>query len=299
VTAPVATVSPVYTGFTPIASCHWQSLSNILAARGLADANRSLCPTWGFRWTGDGVLFGGGRWPELVRQLFGIRIEEHTFADPGAAERFERSLGRAGLPFVAEIDAYYVPSPYHGVEHVVHTVVVTHRDAESAVILDTTNHPTPSTVPIGRYRQLRGTPCVGRLDPYRLYLPVPGTPAQPTADEILTAVRDDLTGHGAAGLDAFARFMDWYAGSAEVISVTRAAAERFAAAGLFELLAERGCAPAAEAAAGLRELSDAWYTVHLLTVHPRAGDSRHRQRVLRLMRQLADAERRFLDRLPG
>ena len=170
---------------------------------------------------------------------------------------------------------------------------------ESAVILDTTNHPTPSTVPIGRYRQLRGTPCVGRLDPYRLYLPVPGTPAQPTADEILTAVRDDLTGHGAAGLDAFARFMDWYAGSAEVISVTRAAAERFAAAGLFELLAERGCAPAAEAAAGLRELSDAWYTVHLLTVHPRAGDSRHRQRVLRLMRQLADAERRFLDRLPG
>lgn len=284
------TLTPRHTGFVPIATCHWQSLSNILAEAGFADAERSLCPSWGVRWPGGGVLFGAGRWRRQVAVLFDVRIDERCFEQLAECERFELSLSAAGVPFVVEVDAFYLASQYRDVAHVVHTVVVVARRADSAVIIDTTNNPVPATVPIDEYLRMRGSPCDGRLEPYKLYTCEPARYRTPPPAEILRAIGRERMAYGAADLEQLYAFVDWYARGTEPINVCRTAAERHGAAALFDVLAARRVEGAAEMAQMLHALAEDWYMVHMLTVHPKADGPSHRGRVLRFLHRLADAE---------
>lgn len=289
-------VRPVYTGFAPIATCHWQSLANILAARGLADALRKLVLSWGFRWDGGGILFGSGRWPTMLMDLFGVVIDQHTCTKK-QAEVLELDLAKHGLPFVAEIDAFFVTSPYQGQEHVVHTVVVTARDSHRVDILDTTNNPRQITVPAAAYRAMRSSESAGRIEPWKLFVPSTGPTRVPATEEILDAIQADVRLHGEADLAQLGEFVDHYESSDRSVNVCRAAAERFQAAQAFDLLAEEGVTGAADLATTLRSLSDQWYLVHMLTTHPRGDESRQRRRVARLLHQIVVEERAAHTRL--
>ncbi|GLY02720.1 MULTISPECIES: hypothetical protein [Actinoplanes] len=285
------TLSPVHTGDTPIATCHWQGIANIVAASGMPDAERMMCPSWGARWKGDGVLYGGGRWPILVADLFAVRVGQYSFAASSDSDRCEQNELAAGRPVVAEIDAYFVPSPYHRTEHVVHTVVVLSRSPVGATILDTTNNPVPVTVAPADYRLMRDHPCVGRVEPRKIYTVDHGTPRMPTPVQVLTAVSRDMAAQADADLRHLAVFLDWAEHTSDPVNVCRVAAERHAAARLFEALADAGVEAAVPVSAALRDLAQQWYTTHVLTTHPRAGEFRHRQRTLRLLRALTERER--------
>jgi hypothetical protein len=291
------TVTARYTGFAPIGTCHWQALANVLLAHGLADARRRLGLSWGIRWDGSEILRGGGRWAALLEDLFGARVEDRQFASAEAADRHERALAERRLPFVAEIDAFHVPSPYEGEAHVVHTVIVAERSPDAVVILDTTNRPVPVAVPLGRYREMRAAPCEGRAEPHRLYAPQAGPYRDVSAPVVLAAVRSDVARHAGSSLAALDAFTDRYesAGGREgPVNVCRVAAERHQAALVFDRLAADGIAGAAGVAAELRALAEQWYAVHMLTAHPQAGGDRHRARILRFLRRLAGMERSLL-----
>lgn len=289
-----ARIEPRFTGFAPIATCHWQSLGNIIAAYGVPEGWRRLGLSWGARWPGGGVLLGGGRWRCLLEELFGITVEVHTPDSAEAADRLEAALAAAGHAFVAEVDAFHLPSPYQGSQHVVHTVVVTDRGPDRVVVLDTTNNPEPVELPVDEYRRMRGSPCAGRIEPYLLYLPRLTGDRALHGPSVATAVRADLARHGHADLASLDGFVDWAAGADEPLSVCRVAAERHQAALLHDLLAELGVPGSAEVATRLRSLAEDWYLIHMLTEHPSAGQPRHRERLLRLLRRLAVVERELL-----
>lgn len=285
-----------YTGFAPIATCHWQSLANILAEQGLENADRSLCVSWGFRDEGT-VLFGGGRWPDMLKRLHGIEVRDLSFADDAEGDAFELAFAKEGRAFVAEIDAFYVPSPYRGNEHVVHTVIVVDRTDQGATILDTTNNPVPVRIGLPEYRTLRGSPCAGRLDPRRLYAAW-GTPdRRPRPIDVADAVRQDIRQHADKDLEHLKAFIQRFEASHERINVCRAAAERHGASRLFALLAERGVAGAAEVRDRLRGLADEWYLVHMLSEHSRADEQRQRHRLSRKLRGLLAAEAQVYDEI--
>ncbi|MEV0135520.1 hypothetical protein AB0H83_44605 [Dactylosporangium sp. NPDC050688] len=295
----MSTVSePRYTGFAPIASCHWQGLANILACHPVAEPLRWLGASWGARWHGDGILYGGGRWARQLHTITGIDVVQHTAPDGPAAAALELDLTRRGTPFVAEVDAFHLPSPYQGREHVVHTVIVTDRGAEHATIVDSTNNPRPVRLTIDAYQQMRSSPCEGRTEPFKLYAPSGArTARQPTAAVVLDAVVTDLTTHAAADLAAIRAFTDAHETGSTPVNVCRPAAERFQAALLFDWLAEHDQPGAAGTARTLRELSDAWYLVHMLTTHPASTTARHRRRVTRLLHDAGYGEERLLSTL--
>jgi hypothetical protein len=295
-TVPVRIMRPIYTGFAPIATCHWQSLANILAARGLADALRKLVLSWGFSWDGGDILFGGGRWPTMLLDLFGVVIDQHASPEEHA-EALELDLARRGLPFVAEIDAFFVTSPYQGQEHVVHTVVVMSRDDQWVEIVDVTNNPRQVTVPAAIYRTMRCSKSAGRIEPWKLYVPTTGPTKPPATEEILNSMKADIMVHGKADLARLGEFIDHYESSDRSVNVCRAAAERLQAAQAFDLLADDRVTGAADVAAALRSLSDQWYLVHMLTTHPRGDDPRQRRRVSRLLIQIMAEERAVHARL--
>jgi len=283
-----------HTGFVPIAACHWQSIANVLAAHGFAEPLRRLGLSWGIRWEWDGILFGGGRWRSLLAQLFGVTVRHLAPAEPADARSLELACLARGRPFVAEIDAYYVPSPYQGREHVVHTVIVAGQDDEEAAIIDAMNNPLLETVPLDVYRTMRTHACAGRTEPNLLYVPSVGPYAEPSPEEVAGAVRADVARHADGDLAQLRAFVEHAAGSPTPVSVSRVAAERHQAAMLFELLGESGIAGAVELAGELRTLSDEWYMVHMLTSHDRAQEPRHRRRILRLLDRLIEAETRVV-----
>jgi hypothetical protein len=292
-----AAVSARFTGFAPIATCHWQGIANVLAGAGVSDALRILGLSWGVRWKGGGVLYGGGRWHDLLAEVHSVTVELESTDDPAAAEQMEIALSDAGMPFVAEVDAYYLPSPYQGIEHFVHTVVVVERGWHVVTVLDVTNNPAPVAIPREPYAALRSSPCVGRVDPHLLYVPDAAGWRDRPAVEVAARVRADLAEHGSADDEALVAFVAWHAASAEPVDVCRVAAERFQAALLFERLAEREVAGVAGIAEQLRALSDDWYLVHLLTRHPQADQPRQRRRVGRLLTGLRAAERELRNRV--
>ncbi len=292
-------VAPVYTGQTPIATCHWQSLANIFLAQGLSEAWLKLGLSWGCRWDSREILFGSGRWRALAQEIFGLRIDDHFFPDRETAERFERDLSERSLPFVAEIDAFYVPCPYENSQHVVHTVIVLERSGRHASLLDTTNTPRVVEYTIERYLAMREAPCAGRLDQRRLYASWGPPRKDPSPSQIAELILEDLrTQHGRTSR-CFEEFICWIEATRRPINVCRAAAERFQARLTFAWLADAGVTGAAQVAALLQDISDQFYMVHVLAAHPSSGEERPRRRIARLVRDLAEKERFLLGQLFG
>lgn len=290
--APATGLRTCFTGFTPIATCHWQSIANVLAAQGFDDALRRLGLSWGIRWDGGELLFGGGRWLHLLDELFGVAVDRISAVDPAEAEASELAYLAERRPLVVEVDAFYLPSAYEGTEHVVHTVILLDRDDREAVVVDAMNNPTPARIPIDRYRAMREEPCAGRAEPHVLFAPAPGPYWERPPAEVDAAVRADVARRGPESIARLERFAAWASAGDSPINVCRVAAERYQAAILFDLLDEHGVAGACELAAELRALSDAWYMLHMLTIHERAAQERNRRRILRILDGLVDAERR-------
>ncbi|MEU0479243.1 hypothetical protein ABZ260_08695 [Streptosporangium sp. NPDC006013] len=279
-------VELAHVGFVPIATCHWQGMANILAAHGIADAHRLFGLSWGFVWTGGPILFGGGRWARLLAELIGVVVEEISVPGGDESEALETELSRQGTVFVAEVDAFHLTSAYQDREHVVHTVIVVERTPDHAVVVDTMNRPEPVRLSAVDYGLLRATPCEGRIDPFKIYVPRGMATARvPDAATIAEAVLADLRAQAPLDLAALDRFIDAYEDMVGPVNVCRAAAERHQASLLFDRLAEYGVPGATTAATALRELSDSWYMIHMLTAHPDATGERQRRRIGRLLRQ--------------
>lgn len=287
---PAVIVQPIYKEFAPIGTCHFQNMANILEARGLVDAKRRICLSWGFRWRNhDGVLHGGDRWTELANQAYGLALRRASFPDWQQASTYEHSLLAAHAPFVAEVDAYAVPSPYYHKEHVVHTVIVLARENDWTTLLDASNDPAPARYPELAYRNMRSAECAGRLEPYALYAFWPTPIKNADSTTILSVFRAAVTEHWAedvASLDAYIAFIE---DTQSYINVCRVAAERLYVATLFEMLSEDhpSVAPFAERFAALAER---WYLLHMLTSNEGAARRPQHMRIVRLLRELRSWE---------
>jgi len=288
-----------YRGVTPIATCHWQWVGNILAARGVLNAWETLGLSWGYRWKGDSVLFGLATWPSLLRELSGAEVSILTFEGPAQARAAELQLSLEGVPFIAEIDAYYVPAEQREREHVVHAVLVINRDEKQAEIVDSTVGPDIMRRPVSEYELMRASPCVGRVENHKLYSVGLSPTTEPEPDAVLRAVRSHLRITFPESRRVLGRYIDWAEGSDEPVDVCRAAGERYQAARLFEHLARQQIEAARRPATLLNNLTNDWYLVHMLASHERPEDRRARRRIVRLLRRLMESETELAEAVLG
>jgi hypothetical protein len=282
-------IEPRYTGFVPLATCHLQGMANLLEAQGLPDARRRIGLSWGCRWSGEhGILDNSGGWIAAVNAAYGLDVERIEFATWRDAARCEERLHAAGLPFVAQVDAYELPCDYHHREHVHHTVIVLSRSRAHVEILDTANNPVPAWYSRAHYERMRTGPPVERHHLYVSRRP-PSRLDDGAARRCLLAAIERHRRCDLARLDAY---VDWAAATSSSLDVCRVAAERMYAAASIERLGEddgRLRRLAAEAAA----ISERWYLVHTIALNAPASRRSQRQRLLRLLRELSAWESAF------
>ncbi len=282
------TVVPLYyQGITPIATCHWQWVGNILAARGVLNAWEMLGLSWGSRWMGGSVLFGLATWPSLLRAISGTEVAILTFEGAVQARAAELQLSLEGVPFIAEIDAYHIPSEHRERTHVVHAVLVINRDEDRAHIVDSTISADVMERSANEWELMRASPCVGRVECHKLYSVGWAPTVEPEPAVILHAVRGHLKATFQESLRVLESYIEWAEGSDEPIDVCRAAGERYQATRLFEYLAQQKIEAASRPATLLTQLTNDWYLVHMLATHESALQNRARRRIVRLLKRLA------------
>jgi hypothetical protein len=286
-------VEPRYTGFVPLATCHLQAIANLLEAQGLPDARRRVGLAWGCRWSGrDGILDNSGRWIAGVNAAYGLDVARVEFATWAEAVAYEERLFAAGLPFVAQVDAYELPSDYQHREHVHHTVIVLSRSNAHVEILDTANNPVPVRYRRAHYERMRTGPPIERHHLYVSRRPPQRTDNGGARTQLRTAIERHRHGDGAR-LD---EYIAWAASHDASLDVCRVAAERMYAASAIERLAAqdgRLTALAEQAAA----ISERWYLLHTIGLHAPASRRSQRERLLRLLHELRDREAVFLGHL--
>lgn len=288
-----------YPRITPIATCHWQWVANVLATQGHAEMWERLGLSWGCRWNGGSVLFGTATWPQVLEETFGARVEILTFDDAAAARDRECEISAGGLPFVAEIDSYYIPAEMRRREHTVHAVLALQRDSRHVHLVDSHIGPEVIVRDAGEFEQMRASPCEGRVEGHKLYLVSRPPTTDPAPEELLAAVRRRLAVSRADSQAALTGYIEWAQGSGQPIDVCRAAGERYQAARLFEYLKAAGLPAAERAAAKLSRLSEDWYLVHMLATHTRRDEPSFRDRIVRLLRRLQADEASAADLVLG
>lgn len=284
---------PPYRGFAPIATCHWQCIANIFALYDLPDAEIWMCPAWGIRWPGGGTLYGSGGWRDMLKALLDATVREHTAASRAEASDIETQAASAGRMYVPEVDAWFLPSPYAGTEHIVHTVVVASLTSDDVTIIDPMNNPAPAIIPLSHYWQMREHSAAGRLEPFKLYIPEPGPYRGVEPANAATLARQEIAAQATRSIRDLAAFINWLAGTDEPTDVCRVAGERHQAAIFFDALADRGVDAAKESATLMSKLRDDWYLLHLLTTHEKADQARMRRRLRRMLGDLLAAETAF------
>ena len=279
-----------YVGLTPIATCHWQWVGNVLAAQGAEDAWETLGLSWGARWAGGSVLFGLMTWPTLLAELRGAAVSIHTFDGPADARDAELELSRRGQAFIAEIDEYHLLAPGRARDHVVHAVLVAERTRSRVRVVDATLGPQVIELSTASWERTRVSPCRGRVESHKLYAVGTEAGTDPAPAAVLDAVRRSHATTHAHSHELLERYVAWAEAGDAPIDVCRAAGERYQAARLYEHLADRGIPAAAHPARLLDRLAGDWYLVHMLTSHERSLEPRARRRILRLLTQLLEDE---------
>lgn len=275
-------------GAVPIASCHFMLVADLLARRGCPGFEERLGLAWGCQFLGSGVLFGSMTWNAVLAEVSGATVSIERFVDQAAARAREIDLSAQGLSFAVEVDEFYLPG-YPTSRHVVHAINVLERSADRVRFVDPQVSPTVHEIGADEFDRMRAEPCAGRVEPFKLYA-LTGLPlVEPTADTIVTAVRNHLQDLHPRSMTALAQFAQWAAVSDEPIDTCRVAGERFQAAKLFRFLGREGVDGADAIGERLASLADEWYIVHMLGTNARL-DSRRRDRVVRLLTRLADAE---------
>jgi hypothetical protein len=275
-----------YMGITPIATCHWQWIANILAASGYGEYWERLGLAWGCRWPGSGVLFGSADWPVVAHQAFGADVDVLTFPEAADARAEELSLTAAGLPFVVEVDEFYLPPGSADPGHIVHAVLVLERTPGYVRLVDSRVSARVVQMDASRYQRMRSSACWGRVQPHKLYVIRQGPSADPTPAELLAEVRQHLARGQQQSQQALRRYIADMRQSGDPIDVCRVAGERYQAALLFGYFAEAGLPRMTDIQAQLSGLSDTWYLVHMLASHQRGREPRSRERQLRLLERL-------------
>jgi hypothetical protein len=275
-----------YEGITPIATCHWQWVANVLAANGYGDYWDRLGLAWGCRWRGSGVLFGAMDWPVPFRQAFGAFVSIRTFPRAGEARDDELSLSACGLPFIAEVDQFFLGPQGQQNGHVVHAVLVTERTPDHARIVDSWAGPDVTLTSAADYELMRASSCEGRVEPYKLYVILQGPTRDLDPEELLGVVRQRLKCGQQESQCALRSYIDAMRDSDGRIDVCRVAGERYQAARLFQYFATEGIPGMGGIAQQLAELRDDWYLLHVLASHERGMEARVRARQLRLLDNL-------------
>ena len=277
-------VTAVYSGFQPLASCHFQGMANILAAQGVRDAETCLGMSWGFsRRPGTAALAGANRWMALINRTHGLRIVRSAFTNWQEADRHERALAARGLPFVAEVDSFDLPSEYFHLNHVPHTVIVLSRNRSGTFVLDPMNGTPVTRYDPSMWQEMRSHPCV---DSCHLYAS-PQPPSQhPESTAMLSAFRDDHARHWASDREVLANFLADMDASDLQVDVCRVGAERLQTS---RFLDGRG-GEIRSFADDFLSLSRRWYLVHTLAEQSDHRDTRQRARLLRLLRELSERE---------
>ncbi|MDX3241319.1 hypothetical protein [Streptomyces sp. ME18-1-4] len=283
-----------YTDTTPIATCHWQLIANVLALRGHPGYWERLGLAWGVRWRGGAVLFGSMTWNDVLAEATGMVVSIQTFATAEAARARELDLSARGVPFLTEVDAFHLPAPASGGEsgsrHVVHAVLVVERGPEWVRIVDVNLGRHVMALPAPSYERMRSAPCEGRAEPYKLYALLRDPDRSGSPAQLLTLVRAQLRSTHERSQQALRAYTAWARESDAPIDVCRVAGERYQASRFFEYLHAHGVRAAGSMAGCFTDLTDAWYMLHMLAEHEGSARSSHRGRLIRMLQHLAEKE---------
>ncbi|MZF89099.1 BtrH N-terminal domain-containing protein [Streptomyces sp. SID5643] len=283
--APLSLPAPRYTGEAPFGSCYQQSVANLLAWRGLADAADSIGIGWGFSWESGEFLEGSGRWLSAIRTVYATDLEDLRFGTADDALEFERESIATGHPLAAAVDSYFIPSPFQKHHHITHCVLVTGADAAGVQVVDPMNNPTPTWYGTEDWIEMRSAPCAQRARTFRVRS---GPDGRPGPLRLAHALADDLRGGQDSDPATLAAYLTAceegaVAGTPDVSGV---AAERLYLARFLKALAAHLPAlhPVAEAVSALERR---WYLAHTLAIEPGGFP---RERHLRLIRDLGERE---------
>jgi hypothetical protein len=275
-----------HTGEAPFGSCFQQAAANVIDAFGV-DAESAIGSTCGISWDGGHKLRGGGRWMETLEASCGLRVRRlHADSWP-AAEEAEREILAAGLPLVAGIDSFGIPSPHRGVTHLVHAVIVLEARADEVTVCDPMNEPAPTLMDRPRYARLRAADCVERFEMI-VCEGEPGDGLRPAA--ALEELVLDLARHTESDRAALAGFVEWVEESGAVaLDVAEVGAERLYAARLLGTAAgiDGRLGPHAKA---FGSLSRRWYLLHMLMLEAAEGRRLAPDRLAGMLRNLAARE---------
>ncbi|MFJ4893059.1 hypothetical protein ACIP5U_24235 [Streptomyces sp. NPDC088788] len=295
-------VELAYPEQTPIATCHWRWVANVLALRGHPGYWERLGLAWGVQWTGGDVLFGSMTWPNVLARATGIVVAIRTFPTAQDARRAECALAARGIPLIVELDGFHLPGSaapvdfYPGLDaaasglptdHVVKAVLVTCRGRGTVRVFDGLR---AVDLTMKEYEQARSAPCHGRAEPFKLYALMRGPRRQISPERLLSSVQQHLRSSHTDSQRALAAYTRRAEKTDGRIDVCRVAGERYQAARLFDYLADEGVSAARVPASRFAELTDAWYMLHVLARHESAAHPRQRRRLVRLLEQLADKE---------
>ena len=136
------------------------------------------------------MLFGAATWPSLLERLTGAQVEILTFEGPDDARAVELSLGAKSLPFIAEVDAYYIPHHDTTPEHEVHAILVVERTTKTVRLVDATRGPDVIDQPAVDYELMRRSECRWRVEGHKLYVVRRGPQAFPSPAMLFDAVRE-------------------------------------------------------------------------------------------------------------
>jgi hypothetical protein len=278
-----------YKGTTPIATCHWQWIANVLAADGFASAWEHMGLSWGCRQIGP-VLFGLASWPALLREVCGAEVEIRTYESAQAARDDELSFSAAGWPLVAEVDSRFLTEADETFGDEVHAVLVVERGPERVRLVDDRVGPTIWTYTRLQYEEMRASPCEWRAEPHKLYVVRGPATRRPAPSEVFELMRDAVRRTSERSVEVLRDYVDAVARSEVRADVCRAAGERFQAARTLEYLSTAGVAVAGRPAELLHALSNDWYLAHMLATYPGGEEERIHARLVELLRKLPSAE---------
>jgi len=275
-----------HTGEAPFGSCFQQGAANVLDAFGV-DAELAIGSACGTDWAGGPRLRGGGRWMEGLEDSCGLRVRRLHADSWEAAWEIEQETLAAGLPLVAGIDSFGIPSPHQGRTHLVHAVIVLGTGASEVTVCDPMNEPAPTAMERSRYARLRAASCVDRFE----MIVCDGEPSDRLSPAV--AVEElvlDLARHTESDRAALAGFVEWVeeSGAAD-LDVAEVGAERLYAARMLGIAAavDGRLGPHAKA---FGSLSRRWYLLHMLLLESREGRQLAPDRLASLLRNLAARE---------
>lgn len=297
-------VELAYPERTPIATCHWRWVANVLAMRGHPGYWERLGLAWGVQWRGGSVLFGSMTWEDVLAEASGIVVSIRTFPNARDAFSWESELAADDVPVIVEVDGFHLPAPTatdpahvslgsafgFPAGHVVKAILVTGRGLRTVRAVDMDAGPQVVDLTVEEYRRARSAPCGGRAEPFKSYALMRGPGREAPPRLLLDLVRDRLTRDHADSQRALAAYTQWAGEVDGRLDVCRVAGERYQATRFFEYLVARGISEARRPAELFVELTDAWYMLHMLAMHESAVQPRHRRRLIRMLEQLADKE---------